>query len=51
MTELLSEEEWETEKFRAWSKFHNLREMTSSELYVSDDEQNLVALMVGRRCS
>ena len=49
MTELISEEDWDNEKFRAWSKFHNLREMTSSELFVSDDEQNLVALIVGEQ--
>ena len=49
MTELISEEDWDNEKFRAWSKLHNLREMTSSELFVSDDEQNLVALIVGEQ--
>ena len=49
MTELISEEDWDNEKFRAWSKLHNLREMTSSELFVSDDEQNLVALIVGEK--
>ncbi len=49
MTELISEEDWDNEKFRAWSKLHNLREMTSSELFVSDDEQSLAALIVGEQ--
>ena len=49
MTDLISEEDWDNEKFLAWNKFHALREMTSSELYVSDDEQNLVALIVGKQ--
>ena len=49
MTDLISEGDWDNEKFLAWNKFHALREMTSSELYVSDDEQNLVALIVGEQ--
>ena len=49
MTERISEEDWDNEKFRAWSKLHNLREMTSSELFVSDDEQSLAALIVGEQ--
>ena len=49
MTELISEEEWETDKFLAWSRLHNLRSMTTSDLNVSNEDQNIVALMVGER--
>ena len=49
MTELISEEDWDNEKVPCMEQVHNLREMTSSELYVSDDEQNLVALIVGEQ--
>jgi hypothetical protein len=42
-----TEEDWEQEKYQAWSKFNNLRSMTTSDMYVSDEDENVVALIVG----
>ena len=44
-----TEEDWEQEKYQAWSKFNNLRSMTTSDMYVSDEDENVVALIVGEK--
>ena len=44
-----TEEDWEQEKYQAWSKFNNLRSMTTSDMYVSDEDENVVALIMGEK--
>ena len=44
-----TEEEWEREKYLAWNKFNNLRSMTTSDMCVSDEDRNVVALILGER--
>ena len=49
MTDEQSPEEWELEKYQGWNKFNNLRSMTTSDMYVSDEDENVVALIVGEK--
>lgn len=44
-----TEEDWEQEKYQAWSKFNNLRSLTTSDMYVSDEDENVVALIMGEK--
>ena len=48
MTDEQSPEEQELEKYQGWTKFNNLRSMTTSDMYVSDEDENVVALIVGK---
>ena len=46
---LISEEEWEKEKFQGWNRWHCLRKLTTDDMYVGDKNQNILALIVGEK--
>jgi hypothetical protein len=47
MAELISDEDWEEEKFQGWNRWHCLRAARTDDMYVADKDQNIVALICG----
>lgn len=47
MAELISDEDWEHEKFQGWNRWHCLRAARTDDMYVADKDQNIVALICG----
>ena len=47
MAELISDEDWEHEKYQGWNRWHCLRAARTDDMYVADKDQNIVALICG----